>query len=85
MALEQDLENPCPKLCLAHMRYFATLKLGQVCLLQIHSPTWMSTWLQTSAGSIPGFVRYRSIPEFCSILDTYVVIKYNFHIEHSSQ
>ena len=26
-----------------------------------------------SAGSIPGFVRYRSIPEFCSILDTYVV------------
>ena len=25
-----------------------------------------------SAGSIPGFVRYRSIPEFCSILDTYV-------------
>ena len=39
----------------------------------------------TSAGSIPGFVRYRSIPEFCSILDTYVVIKYNFHIEHSSQ
>ena len=38
-----------------------------------------------SAGSIPGFVRYRSIPEFCSILDTYVVIKSNFHIEHSSQ
>ena len=27
----------------------------------------------SSAGSIPGFVRYRSIPEFCSILDTYVV------------
>ena len=26
-----------------------------------------------SAGSIPGFVRYRSIPEFFSILDTYVV------------
>ena len=26
-----------------------------------------------SAGSIPGFVRYRSIPSFCSILDTYVV------------
>ena len=26
-----------------------------------------------SAGSIPSFVRYRSIPEFCSILDTYVV------------
>ena len=38
-----------------------------------------------SAGSIPGFVRYRSIPEFCSILDTYVVIKSNFHIEYSSQ
>ena len=41
--------------------------------------------VDTSAGSIPGFVRYRSIPEFCSILDTYVVIKSNFHIEHSSQ
>ena len=26
-----------------------------------------------SAGSIPGFVRYRSIPEFCLILDTYVM------------
>ena len=38
-----------------------------------------------SAGSIPGFVRDRSIPEFCSILDTYVVIKSNFHNEHSSQ
>ena len=42
-------------------------------------------YIYISAGSIPGFVRYRSIPEFCSILDTYVVIKYNFHIEHSSQ
>ena len=29
--------------------------------------------IKTSAGSIPGFVRYRLIPEFCSILDTYVV------------
>ena len=29
--------------------------------------------LCVSAGSIPGFVRFRSIPEFCSILDTYVV------------
>ena len=39
----------------------------------------------TSPDSIPRFVRYRSIPEFFSILDTYVVIKSNFHIEHSSQ
>ena len=39
-----------------------------------------------SAGSIPGFVRYRSIPEFCSILDTrYLRCKSNIHIEHSSQ
>ena len=45
----------------------------------------MSMTMTISAGSIPGFVRYRSIPEFCSILDTYVVIKSNFHIEHSSQ
>ena len=30
-------------------------------------------WARNSAGSIPGFVRYRSIPEFCSILDTHVV------------
>ena len=41
--------------------------------------------LTASAGSIPGFVRYRSIPEFCSILDTYVVIMSNFHTENSSQ
>ena len=40
----------------------------------------------TSAGSIPGFVRYRSIPEFCSILDTrYLRCKSNIQIEHSSQ
>ena len=30
-------------------------------------------WMQFTASSIPGFVRYRSIPEFCSILDTYIV------------
>ena len=30
-------------------------------------------YLYICDGSIPGFVRYRSIPEFCSILDTYVV------------
>ena len=42
--------------------------------------------VETSAGSIPGFVRYRSIPEFCSILDTrYLRCKSNIHIEHSSQ
>ena len=29
--------------------------------------------VETSAGSIPGLVRYRSVPEFCSILNTYVV------------
>ena len=50
-------------------------------------PTEYNDMISThiSAGSIPGFVRYQSIPEFCSILDTYVVIKSNFHIEHSSQ
>ena len=39
-----------------------------------------------SAGSIPGFVRYRSIPEFCSIPDTrYLRCKSSIQIEHSSQ
>ena len=35
---------------------------------------------------VPGFVQYRSIPEFCSILDTrYLRYQSNIHIEHSSQ
>ena len=33
-----------------------------------------SPYVVVSAGSIPGFVRYLSIPEFCLILGTYYVI-----------
>ena len=43
-------------------------------------------YIYVCAGSIPGFVRYRSIPEFCSILDTqFLRCTSNIHIEHSSQ
>ena len=52
------------------------------CILY-HSTAGMMSFVDVrdSASSIPGFVRYRSIPEFCLIL----TLKFNIHIEHSSQ
>ena len=51
---------------------FNVLKNVEI-LCHIHIYMYMYICVCISAGSIPGFVRYRSIPEFCSILDTYVV------------
>ena len=52
-----------------------TVLIGVIGILHFQRQKSNSSFINTngSAGSIPGLVRYRSIPEFCSILDTYVV------------